>query len=71
MTEPAFCFTSVRLNFGNEGDYGRDAFNRQRFTEMAEHLKTVKGRFIISLNDCKSVREVFKDFQFATVGPTL
>ncbi|KAA3512747.1 hypothetical protein G6L63_10010 [Agrobacterium vitis] len=38
---------------------------------MAEHLKTVKGRFLISLNDCEGVREVFKDFQFATVEPTL
>ncbi|MUO77883.1 DNA adenine methylase [Agrobacterium vitis] len=56
--------------FGNEGDYGRDAFNRQRFTEMAERLKSVKGRFIISLNDCEGVREVFKNFQFVTVGLT-
>jgi DNA adenine methylase len=56
--------------YGNEGDYGKDAFSRDQFTEMATRLKTIKGRFMISLNDCEGVREIFKDFQFVTVGLT-
>jgi DNA adenine methylase len=56
--------------YGNEGDYGKDAFNREQFTEMAIRLKSIKGRFMISLNDCEGVREIFKDFQFVPVGLT-
>ncbi|OLP44663.1 DNA adenine methylase [Rhizobium oryziradicis] len=56
--------------FGNEGDYGKDAFSRDQFTQMATRLKTIKGRFMISLNDCEGVREIFKDFQFIPVGLT-
>ncbi|MBB4952784.1 DNA adenine methylase [Agrobacterium vitis] len=60
--DPPYC--------GNEGDYGKDAFSRDQFTEMAERLKSIKGRFMISLNDCEPVREIFQDFQFVTVGLT-
>ncbi|HBF31875.1 DNA adenine methylase [Rhizobium sp.] len=56
--------------YGNEGDYGKDAFSRDQFTEMATRLKSIKGRFMISLNDCEGVREIFKDFQFVPVGLT-
>ncbi|OLP44755.1 DNA adenine methylase [Rhizobium oryziradicis] len=56
--------------YGNESDYGKDAFNRDQFTQMAARLKTIKGRFMISLNDCEGVREIFKDFQFVPVGLT-
>lgn len=48
--------------FGNEGDYGKGAFSRDRFAEMAEHLASIKGRFMISLNDRPEVREIFSRF---------
>ncbi len=56
--------------FGNESDYGKGAFTRARFSEMAEHLATIKGRFMISLNDRPEVRETFSAFPIARVDLT-
>ncbi|MEI3850024.1 MULTISPECIES: DNA adenine methylase [unclassified Ensifer] len=56
--------------FGNEGDYGKGAFNRARFAEMADRLATIKGRFMISLNDRPEVREVFSAFPIVRVDLT-
>ncbi|WP_209790604.1 DNA adenine methylase [Ensifer adhaerens] len=53
--------------FGNESDYGKGAFSRDRFAEMAKYLSTIKGRFIISLNDRPEVREIFSAFRIAAV----
>lgn len=35
---------------------------------MANLLKSIKGRFIITLNDCEGVREIFKDFLIVPVS---
>lgn len=56
--------------FGNESDYGKDAFTRDRFAEMADRLGTIKGRFMISLNDRPEVREIFCAFPIARVDLT-
>lgn len=56
--------------FGNEGDYGKEAFTRERFKEMAERLGTIKGRFLISLNDRPEVRELFSAYPVARVDLT-
>ncbi|KKX24302.1 DNA adenine methylase [Rhizobium sp. LC145] len=56
--------------YGNEGDYGKDAFSRSTFTVMAERLARIKGRFMISLNDCAGVREVFSAFPMISVNLT-
>lgn len=44
--------------FGNEKDYG-SAFSRDQFANMAELLANIKGEFILSINDCKEIRELF------------
>ncbi len=44
---------------GHEADYGRDMFGREDFEAMADMLKRLKGRFILSLNDTPEVRELF------------
>nr|WP_246067861.1 hypothetical protein [Bartonella saheliensis] len=31
---------------------------------MAKVLKGMQGKFVLSLNDCDAVREIFKDFDF-------
>lgn len=31
---------------------------------MAKVLKGIQGKFVLSLNDCDAVREIFKDFDF-------
>lgn len=56
--------------FGNEGDYGKGAFSRDRIAEMAEHLVTIKGRFMISLNDRPEVRDIFSPFPIGRVDLT-
>lgn len=53
-----------------ETDYGADLFNRDEFGRMAELLAGIKGRFIISLNDCPEVREIFKAFTIRQVQTT-
>ncbi len=54
--------------YGCEGDYGKALFDRGQFDVMAEVLAGLKGRFILSLNDCPDVRRIFKGFDFEEVG---
>lgn len=50
--------------YGSEGDYGRDLFDRSQFELMAQKLRDVRGRFILSLNDHPEVRAIFDGFTF-------
>lgn len=50
--------------YGCEGDYGRDLFDRSQFEAMAQQLRGVKGRFLLSLNDHPEVRRIFAGFTF-------
>lgn len=56
--------------WGCEGDYGKQLFSRDRFEALAAVLSTLKGRFILSLNDVEGVRQTFKTFQFQQVRTT-
>jgi DNA adenine methylase len=56
--------------WGNETDYGTGIFSREDFGALAAALKGVKGRFLMSLNDRKEVRECFADFQIRAVKTT-
>ncbi|WDF74096.1 DNA adenine methylase [Novosphingobium sp. KACC 22771] len=56
--------------YSNEGDYGRDMFSRDDFTLMAERLRGLKGRFILSLNDRPEVRQIFAGFDIEAVTTT-
>ena len=60
-----FCF--VPPYWGHEDDYGKDMFSREEFEELAGMLGSIKGRFLLSLNDVPEVRELFKDFPFTTL----
>lgn len=53
--------------YGSESYY-QAAFCRDEFTEMADRLRTLKGRFILSLNDCPEVREIFSNFDVEKVA---
>jgi DNA adenine methylase len=53
--------------YGCEGDYGKELFNRNEFMAMAELLKGLKGRFLLSLNDTPEVRSIFTGFEFLDV----
>ncbi|HBM58549.1 MAG TPA: DNA methyltransferase [Citreicella sp.] len=45
--------------WGSESDYGRDSFSRDRFGQMAEQLRGIRGRFLLSINDVPEIREIF------------
>ena len=42
-------------------------FGREDFAEMAEMLKTIKGRFILSINDRPEIRKLFEWARMETV----
>ena len=50
--------------FGGESDY---AVRFDRFQALADLLAGIKGRFILSLGDCKEARSIFKPFRISTV----
>lgn len=52
--------------WGSEHYYGRGAFERSDFAVLAEALKGLRGRFILSLNDVAEVRDLFS---WATIEP--
>ncbi len=45
--------------FGVEGYYGKGQFAREEFAELAQALRRLKGRFILTLNDVPEVRRLF------------
>ncbi len=53
--------------WGCENDYGKQMFARDDFARLAAALGTIKGRFLLSLNDVPEVREVFSAFNIAEV----
>ena len=56
--------------FGCETDYGKNVFSRSDFMRIAAKLGSIKGRFIVSLNDRPEVREVFAEFRICDVPLT-
>jgi DNA adenine methylase len=48
--------------YGCESDYGRELFSRAEFEKMAEKLRHLSGKFLLSLNDTPEVRSIFSDF---------
>lgn len=45
--------------FGGEDDYGKGMFARDQFAKMADQLKEIRGKFILSINDRPEIREIF------------
>lgn len=60
--------------YRSEGDYvgddGRPLFERAEFERMAELLGSIRGRFLLSLNDHPDVRAIFAGFDFEEVRTT-
>lgn len=53
--------------WGSEGYYGKEMFNRDDFALLADQLRGIAGRFILSINDTPGAREVFKGFRIKSV----
>ncbi|MUO31475.1 DNA adenine methylase [Agrobacterium vitis] len=56
--------------FGCEDDYGKALFGRDQFEVLAGRLKTLRGRFILSLNAVQGVFETFEAFHIEEVDCT-
>lgn len=56
--------------WGAEGVYGRELFERADFERLANTLRGISGRFLLSLNDRPDVRETFAVFAIETVETT-
>ncbi|MFZ5616462.1 MAG: DNA adenine methylase [Pseudomonadota bacterium] len=56
--------------FGREKQYEAGLFERKDFAALADLLRALKGRFILSLNDTPEVRKLFKGFHIASVPVT-
>jgi DNA adenine methylase len=56
--------------WGSEGDYGKTLFNRDQFELLATRLGSLKGRFIMSINDVKEIRELYGCFEREEVSLT-
>ncbi|WP_339696161.1 DNA adenine methylase [Celeribacter baekdonensis] len=53
--------------FGCEGDYGKAMFGRDDFEKLADQLKQIQGRFIMSINDVPEIRVIFSGFYVTEV----
>lgn len=56
--------------WGSEGDYGPELFSGADFQALAEALKALRGRFIVSINDVPETRALFAGFAQEAVGTT-
>lgn len=52
--------------YGTEFFYGRGLFNKEDFTRLAGLLVDLKGKFLLSLNDCPEIRETFAAFDIVS-----
>ncbi len=43
--------------WGCEDDYGKEMFAREEFQRMASQLATIKGKFLMSINDVPAIRD--------------
>lgn len=53
---------------GSEYYYGEGMFDRDDFERLAALLKTLSGRFIMTVNDCRETRQIFAGFRFSSRG---
>lgn len=50
-----------------ESDYGKGIFSKADFDNLAKQLKSIKGRFIMSINDVPEIHKIFKAFYIKEV----
>ena len=56
--------------WGSEDDYGKQMFSPKDFERMAEQLSSIGGRFLMSINDVKEIRQIFSGFEIEEVTTT-
>jgi len=56
--------------WGGEGDYGSGIFQRGDFQRMADRLRAIEGRFVMSINDRPEIRAIFEWAEIEAVETT-
>ncbi len=56
--------------WGCETDYGKAMFSRSDFAAMADQMRTIKGRFLMSINDVPEIRALFAWAKIEEVSTT-
>lgn len=56
--------------WGCERDYGDGVFEQADFERLAELLRSVRGRWVLSLNDRREVRRIFEGCEIEEVAVT-
>lgn len=56
--------------YGTEGFYGRDLFARADFERLAKTLRALRGRWLLSINDCPEIREIFAGLPLEELATT-
>lgn len=51
--------------FGCETDYGKDLFSRSDFQVLADLMRDLRGKMIVSINDTPEIREIFNGFSMS------
>lgn len=67
---PATLFYLDPPYWGCEDDYGKGLFGRADFARLADALRAIEGRFLLSLNDRPEVRAIFSGFRIERVTTT-
>ncbi|WP_143521541.1 DNA adenine methylase [Pseudovibrio sp. Tun.PSC04-5.I4] len=56
------------LYWACEDYYGKGVFTADDFQKLADQLKSLKGRFLLSINDIPQIREIFAHFDMEEVS---
>jgi DNA adenine methylase len=56
--------------YGCENYYGKGIFSREDFQKLRDILSSIKGKFILSINDTPEIRKLYKDFRREVVSTT-
>jgi DNA adenine methylase len=55
---------------GTEHFYGKEMFGRADFEKLVQLLSGLKGRFLLTINDCTEARAIFAGFRLRSEGLT-
>jgi DNA adenine methylase len=53
--------------YGFEDYYGKGIFSREDFQKLRDLLSSIKGKFILSINDTPEIRKLYKGFKIDVV----
>jgi DNA adenine methylase len=56
--------------WGCEDDYGKELFSRDQFEAMADQIKSMRGRCLMSINDVTPIRTAFAGLYMESVATT-